>query len=121
MNDTDGRNRRRSQRVLLQIAVLISAEMPDGNHVRTQAFTRVVNAHGGLFEAPFRMTAGQRIKLRNPQTHEEVACRIVRVDTSADGHFPTAFEFDAPTPRFWPISFPPSDWSATEELTTESQ
>jgi hypothetical protein len=116
MNNADPRNRRRSQRVLLQVAVFITAEMPGGNRVRAQAFTQVVNAHGGFLDASFRMTVGQRITLINPQSGKQVGCRVVRVDKPSDGNFPTAFEFDERNPHFWPISFPPVDWGVTEEV-----
>lgn len=115
-NVTDAQNRRRSQRVLLQVAVLLVVEMPGGNGVRAQAFTQVVNAHGGLLDAPFRMKAGQRLTLVNPQSGKQVGCLVVRVDASTEGYFPTAFEFDERSPHFWPISFPPLDWAETQEV-----
>jgi hypothetical protein len=117
MNDADPQNRRRSQRVLLQVAVLITLEMPGGNRVRAKALTQVVNAHGGLLDAPFQMSSGQRLTLVNPQSGNEAGCRVVRVDEPSEGCFPTAFEFDERNPHFWPISFPPVDWVVTQEVT----
>jgi len=116
MSGVDLQNRRRSQRVLLQVAVLIAVETSEGSRVRAQAFTQVVNAHGGLLDAPFRMAAGQRLTLINPQSGKEADCRVVRVDDPSDGYFPTAFEFDERSPHFWPISFPPVDWGVTQEV-----
>ena len=116
MSEADPRNRRRSQRVMLQVAVLVKAEMPAGKRVQTQAFTVVVNAHGGLMESPFRMTVGQRITLVNPQSGKEVGCRVVRVQKSSEEGFTTAFEFEERSARFWPVTFPPVDWAVTEEL-----
>lgn len=116
MSNADPQNRRRSQRVLLQVAVFITAETPEGNRARVQAFTQVVNAHGGLLDAPFRMIVGQRLTLGNPKSGKEVGCRVVRVDGPSDGIFPTAFEFDQRSPQFWPISFPPVDWGVTQEV-----
>lgn len=117
MNDVDPQNRRRSQRVMLQVAVLMVFEMPGGDRQRAQAFTQVVNAHGGLLDAPVRMSAGQRLTLVNPQSGNEAGCRVVRVDEPSDGSFPTAFEFDERNAQFWPISFPPVDWVAAQEVT----
>jgi hypothetical protein len=88
--------------------------------VQVQAFTQVVNAHGGLLDAPFQMTAGQKIVLINPHSRQEVGCRIVRVDASSEGFFPTAFEFDERSPQFWPINFPPLDWSVVQEVVDEN-
>ena len=115
MSEPDPRNRRRSHRVMLQVTVLIKAEMSAGNRVQIQAFTIVVNAHGGLLESPFRMAVGQKITLVNPQSGKEVGCRIVLVERAFEGHFTTAFEFDERSPRFWPISLPPPDWQLTPE------
>lgn len=117
MSNSDPQNRRRSQRVLLQVAVIITLEMPGGNSVRAQAFTQVVNAHGGLLDAPFRMSAGQRLTLVNSQSGKEAGCRVVRVDDASEGSFPTAFEFDERNAHFWPISFPPLDWVVPQEVT----
>jgi hypothetical protein len=117
MENPDPQNRRRSQRVMLQVAVLIKAQMPEGNRVEAQAFTQVVNAHGGLLDAPFRMIPGQRITLVNSQSAQEAACRVVRVEGPSEGYFATAFEFNERSPQFWPISFPPLDWCVAQELT----
>jgi hypothetical protein len=119
MSLSDSQNRRRSQRVLLEVVVFIILENREGDRVRAQGFTQVVNAHGGLMDVPFRMVAGQRLTLINPQTGKEARCRVVRVDRPRDGSFATAFEFDERSPQFWPISFPPPDWGAVQEITTE--
>src|SRR4029077_1642581 len=41
-------NRRRSERVMLQVAVTVLAETPEHEQVREETQTLVVNAHGGL-------------------------------------------------------------------------
>lgn len=109
MNEADLQNRRRSQRVLLQVSVLVGARMPEGDRVQTQAFTRVVNAHGGLLESLFPMTVGQKITLVNPRSGKEVGCRVLRVEGPSEGCFATAFEFDERSPQFWPLGFLPED------------
>ncbi len=114
MSDGDPQNRRRSQRLRLQVALFLAAELPDGNRLRVQAFTQVVNAHGGLLDAPIRMSVGQRLKLVNPQSGKEAGCRVVRVEAPSDGIFPTTFEFDEQSPDFWPISIRPVDWGVTQ-------
>ena len=104
------RNRRRSQRVALQIAVLIRTETGDGKRIEVQALTLVVNAHGGLLQSSFSAEANQRITLVNPKTGLEVRCRVVRVDQSSSEIKTMAFEFNERNAQFWPISFPPEDW-----------
>lgn len=107
------RNRRRSQRVMLRLALLIRWESSAGKRAQTQAFTGMVNGHGGLLDSPARIPVGQRMTLVNPQTGKEVSCRIIRVERSSEGSFRTAFEFDQCSPRFWPIAFPPLDWETS--------
>lgn len=101
---------------MLQVAVLIKAEIPGGSLAQAHAFAAVVNAHGGLLECPLRLTVGQRMTLVNPQSGKEVGCRIVQVQRSSEGSFTTSFEFDERSPQFWPVSLPPLDWGLTQEL-----
>ena len=115
MTETKPQEQRRSQRVLMQIGVLLRAEMPGGDTHQVQAFTRVVNAHGGLLEVPLGVTAGQKITLANMLTGEAAVCRVVHVEGPSDSNYKVAFEFDGRNPRFWPITSPPNDWIATEE------
>ena len=115
MSESGSRNRRRSQRVKLQVSVLLRAALIDGKSVQVQAFTSAVNAHGGLLETPVRLTADQRILLINPYTRNDVGCKVVRVDGPSLDLYEVAFEFDRPSPQFWPINFPPEDWTATEK------
>jgi hypothetical protein len=62
------------------------------------------------------MARGQQIQLRNLGTEVVTAGKVVRVESSADRRFSIAFEFASPSPYFWPVSFPPSDWSAVESV-----
>ena len=79
---------------MLRLALLIRWESGAGKSVQTQAFTVMVNAHGGLLETSAQIPVGQRMTLVNPQTQKEVSCRVVRVERGSEGNFRTAFEFD---------------------------
>jgi hypothetical protein len=107
MDQSDASNRRRSQRVLLQVAVVIRAETPEGKRVQAQGFTSAVNAHGGLLESPLKMVVDQRIIVVNPHSGKEVGGRTVWVERASSELFLVAFEFDRPSPQFWPITFSP--------------
>ena len=113
MTESHPKNKRRSQRVALQVAVLIRATLLDGRAVQVQAFTSAVNAHGGLLESPVKLEANQRILLSNPHSGEDVGCRVVKVAGSPSALYEVAFEFDARSPQFWPLAFPPEDWSVS--------
>ena len=110
MPPSDASNRRRSERVMLQIRVKVLAEAADRAQVQEDTHTLVVNAHGGLMKLRAELLVGQPIVLVNPQSGMEQSCRVVRIDQAGGDYFAVAFEFDSPSPKFWPIVFPPADW-----------
>ena len=115
MDESTASNRRRSKRVVLQIPVLVQTEASVGRHSSDEhANTMIVNAHGGLLRIGIELTAGQTIKLINPKTRMEEACRVVRAENLTGGNFAVAFEFKRPSPQFWPIVFPPADWKPVQ-------
>jgi hypothetical protein len=86
--------------------------MPNGKRGQVQGLTLVVNAHGGLLESALPVAVNQKITLVNPQTGKEVGCKVARAERTSAELVRIAFEFDEPTCKFWPISFPPKDWGA---------
>lgn len=110
VNQSSPSDRRRSERVLLQVHVIVWMEMPQGKQIHADAFTLVVNAHGGLLEMELKVVPGISLVLANPKTEVKQRCRVVRVEKSHAGLYQVAFEFESPTPKFWPIVFPPADW-----------
>jgi len=107
-------NRRRSERVVLRIAVNILAENEQHQQMRLQAETQVVNAHGGLMRMREHLHIGQSFLLSNPLNLQEMSCRVVRIDEDGLEFYNIAFEFDRPAGNFWPVTFPPSDWARHE-------
>jgi len=106
MSELSSRDRRRSERVSLQVTVLLRTELADGKRVQVQAFTQEINAHGGRLEAPVRLPMNHKITLLNLQGSKEISCRVVRAEGITDASFGIAFEFDQPDPNFWPIALP---------------
>jgi PilZ domain-containing protein len=114
-------NRRRSQRVLLRLPLLIIARGPDNQHVSENAFTTNVNAHGALILISMRVEVGQRILLRNSESLEEQFVRVVHVTPAADSKSEVGVEFLKPAPKFWRIAFPPDDWTPHDpEITADT-
>jgi hypothetical protein len=107
-------NRRRSERVLLRLTVLVVAEDEDRKQIQEKAETQVVNAHGGLLRMRQHLHVGQSFLLNNPQNAMEMSCRVVRTEEDGLDFFKVAFEFDRPGAHFWPVVFPPADWVASE-------
>jgi hypothetical protein len=110
----EGRNRRRSERVVLRVPLHLSTKMPGGKRVCIEAHTLVVNAHGGLLDVGLELLAKQQVLLSNTRTEKVATARVVRVEGSQEGRFSVAVEFEFPAPSFWPVSFPPPDWSCPE-------
>ena len=110
MSPSDAANRRRSERVMLQIPVTVLAETPERTQVQEDTHTLVVNAHGGLIKLKMELLSGQPIILVNPQTGIEESGHVVRIDQPSPDYFAVAFEFERPSPKFWPVTFPPKDW-----------
>jgi hypothetical protein len=107
-------NRRRSERVVLRMAVLVVAEDEERKQIQEKAETQVVNAHGGLLRMRQHLHVGQSFLLNNPQTGSDMSCRAVRVEEEGLDFYNVAFEFDRPAADFWPIIFPPADWVTSE-------
>jgi hypothetical protein len=87
----------------------VETTIEEGRRVRQEAFTVVVNEHGGLIEMNFRVYKGQKLLLTNPASSIEQSCSVVRVRNLRDGYFAVAFEFDCPAPQFWQIPFSPAE------------
>ena len=114
-------NRRRTQRVLLRLPILVITRGPDGQHVSENAFTLNVSAQGALIQISTRVEAGQKILCRNPDTLEEQFIRVVHVTPAAEGKLEVGVEFLKPAPKFWRISFPPDDWTPKDpEITADT-
>jgi hypothetical protein len=103
-------DRRRSERVLLHVPVVVKTETMEGKRVQEETHTLVVNAHGGLLTLKMEVVPGQPMLLLNPKNGKEQKCRVVRVDNPPGGALAVAFEFETPAPNFWPVVFPPADW-----------
>jgi hypothetical protein len=112
VGSSNPKDRRRSERVLLRMSITVIAEDHERKRQLCEAMTQVVNAHGGLLRIEQELHVGQPMLLENPQNNAKQACRVVRVDDTADGDFAVAFEFVTPHPKFWPVVFPPKDWIA---------
>ena len=111
-----GANRRRSERVMLSMTVVVLAEDEQRRPQKLEAQTQVVNAHGGLFKIKTHLHVGQSFLLSNPRSSAEISCRVVRIEDAGLEYFHVAFEFDRPAPDFWPIVFPPDDWVASPKV-----
>jgi PilZ domain len=109
----DYRDRRRSQRVQLAIPVLVRARMR-GAEFEESTGTVSVSANGCLVWLRRQVERGQELHLVNPQTVEELPCRVVYIGPREKGRAEVGLEFIEASPLFWRIAFPPTDWDPKE-------
>jgi hypothetical protein len=106
---------RRSQRVLLNMPIIVRTEAgPRGPAFTEETHTLVVNAHGALIAIAGRLEQGQTFYIANRVTHEEEQCRVIYVGPVTAGKAQVGIEFAKPSPDFWRITFPPEDWVTPE-------
>lgn len=104
-------DRRRSQRILLPIAVRISGEGPHGQRLEELTSTLVVNAHGALLQLREPVREGQILSIKNLSTGEETNCMVRDINSIPGGLMEIGLEFTEARSRFWRVAFPPPDWS----------
>jgi len=102
---------RRSERVLLDVPVVIRGESPDRRAFQEETFTVTVNAHGALLMMATKVAPGQKLILTNPNQDEREG-RVSFMGTTYAGLAQVAIEFTVPAPEFWPVKRPPPDWRA---------
>jgi hypothetical protein len=114
--------RHRSQRVLVQVGVLIRGENPQGIPFEEETQTLAINAHGALILLQARVTSGGKVLMKHKRTEEEQECHVVFLGPVRSGKAEVGLEFSSPRPGFWRVAFPPEDWKPrSPEARTASQ
>jgi hypothetical protein len=103
--------RRRSQRVLMQVAVRIRGEDVKGESIEEETETLAINAHGALVLMKARVTSGSKVLLQHKRTQEEQECHVAFLGPVRAGKAEIGLEFSSPRPAFWRVAFPPEDWT----------
>ena len=103
--------RRRSQRVLMQVAVRIRGTDPQGHKIEEETETLAINAHGALVLLAAKLISGSKIMLQHKKTQEEHECHVAFLGPVRGGKAEIGLEFTSPHPTFWRVAFPPEDWS----------
>ena len=114
MSPSDASNRRRSERVMLQIPVRVLTETAERVQVQEDTHTLVVNAHGALIALEAQVVAQQNVMLSNKSTQQSIDCRVVHIGSAQGGKTQVGMEFIKPSGKFWQIDFPPDDWVVPE-------
>jgi hypothetical protein len=103
--------RRRSQRVLMQVAVRIRGEDAQGKIIEEETETLAINAHGALVLLKSRFTSGSTVMLKHKRTEEEQECHVAFLGPVRAGKAEIGLEFTSARPAFWRVAFPPEDWT----------
>jgi len=98
-----GGDRRRSRRSEKGMGLVVRGESVDREFFHEKTFAVSVNAHGGLIALASKVQLGQTLFLKNPQTHDEVEGRVVRVGNPHSGLAPVGVEFVQSDSEFWSI------------------
>lgn len=97
--------RRRAQRVLLKMPVIVHLT---GKANPLHGFTHTVSANGAMIILPEGLATGTKFMLENPKTQKKVEVHVVRPpQLNAEGSL-VPVEFTSPSPNFWNIFFPPT-------------
>ena len=104
--------RRRSQRVLMQVAVRIRGTDAQQRAFEEETETLAINAHGALVLLNARVTSGSTVLMQHKRTLEEQECHVVFLGPVRSGKAEVGLEFSTARPAFWRVAFPPEDWSS---------
>jgi PilZ domain len=107
--------RRRGQRVFLRVRASIHVAL-QGKQTTFDATTVSVSHNGALLVLKQSLPTATRLVLEHAGTKDRVACKVIRSAQSMPEGFHTPVEFESPSPNFWHIAFPPTDWRAPDDL-----
>ncbi|HUJ33301.1 MAG TPA: hypothetical protein VLY23_18615 [Candidatus Acidoferrum sp.] len=103
---------RRSERILVDVPLVIRGETSGKQSFREETFTVTINAHGALVMLEARVAIGQKIVVMNPKNWDEREASVAYLGQPHAGLAQVAFEFNRPAPEFWSLDPPPQSWSA---------
>jgi len=103
-------NRRKAQRVAMQIKVNVSGYNSEGTRFGEETKTIIISAFGCLLSLRNPVKKGQRLVLSYAQTKKTAECLVVHQEgKGAESNIGLAFA--VPGQSFWPVDFPPADWT----------
>lgn len=106
--------KRRSQRIRLNVSVVVHRPPNEGPQFSERTQTLDVSAHGALVALAGLVAPKQRLLVQNVASGEQRECRVVYVEKDLMGPTKVAVEFTHPAPGFWRIAYPPADWTASD-------
>jgi len=108
-------NRRRSQRILVEVPVRVSGRNSRGAPFEEETHTLAISAHGALILLAMSVNKGERVTLLNVRTESTAECSIAYVTAPQSDRQQVGIQFVLPNPGFWHVAFPPDDWTRQHE------
>jgi hypothetical protein len=103
------KDRRRSQRVLIVIPVLVAWTNKDGVRIKEEAHTEVISRHGALLRIKGSLHVGSEVEVSRPKVHQSTKAKVVWVGKpDAEGFLRVGLELTVPSPEFWGVYLPPT-------------
>jgi len=96
---------RRSARVFRKMKMQAQGRAHGGKKFREICETLVVSVHGGLLMLKHEVENGELLVITNPETQEEMECRIVYLGDLCNQGQRVGIEFLTPGPHFWGLEF----------------
>jgi hypothetical protein len=76
--------------------------------------TVAVNIHGAMVLCSRPLDDGTSLELVNERTRERANARVTRASRESSEGYLIPVEFNTPSPLFWQISFPPTNWKPSD-------
>ena len=109
-------NRRRAQRVAMQVQIRVSGYNGEGTRFSQDTNTVEISPTGCsvILQSPVRI--GQRLVVTNLKTNVTVECMVAHHGPKEKAS-EVGLAFTVANQTFWPIVFPPADWSSHDPKT----
>jgi hypothetical protein len=107
-----GADRRRSERLVLHVSLIVRGESVEGKFFLEPTFTISVSAHGALVVLSTKVALGQALFLKNLGAQKEMEGRVTRFGPHYGNQDQVGINFTQPTLTFWPAVFPPKSWKS---------
>jgi hypothetical protein len=107
--------RAKSQRVLLRVKANIHVAV-QGKQSTIEATTLSVYNQGATIVLNRGLPLSTKLVFEHLGTKEKINCRVSKASREMPEGFHIPLEFDAPSPNFWGIAFPPADWKPHDDM-----
>lgn len=105
--------RRRSERFLMDVPVVVRGQSPDHGDFREETFTVSVSAHGALVMLAANVALGQELVVINPKNEGEQSGRVAYRGRAHAGLAQVGIEFPRAVPEFWQLPSLPENWKGS--------